>query len=68
MFLFFSGLVHVRVSMRLLAVFVVVLVLDVLVIVGRVGVSVNLVTVLVLVFMGRFLGVLGHRFPYCWLI
>jgi len=58
MLLLFSGLVHVRVRVGLVAVPVVLLML-----VGRVGMRVDLVTVLVLVLIGRFVGVLGHRVP-----
>lgn len=61
MLLFVSGLVHVRVRVVLVAMPMFVIVLDVLMLVGRMGVRVGLVSVLVLVFMDRFVRVLGHR-------
>lgn len=62
---FFSGLVNMRMRVGLITVLVLVFMLDVLMLVGRVRMFVRLSTVLVLVLMGLFVGVLGHRVPYC---
>lgn len=59
-FLLFSGLVQVRVGVGTIVVLVVVVVLDVLVLMGRVGMRVDLIGVVVLVLMGRFVRVLCH--------
>jgi len=61
---FFSGLVNMRMRVGLITVLVLVFMLDVLMLVGRVRMFVRLSTVLVLVLMGLFVGVLGHRVPY----
>lgn len=60
MLLLIASLVHMRVGVDLLTVVVAVIVVDVRVLVARVGVFVDFVTVLVLVIMGRVMRVLSH--------